>query len=82
MGKRRLRGNLLALCISLRRRSREKCQSLLSGYPCQNRWEWHTAADRLNIRKKFFTVKVAKHWYRLPREVVDAHACQCSKDKF
>ncbi|KFQ98066.1 hypothetical protein Y956_10906, partial [Nipponia nippon] len=34
---------------------------------------------RLDIRKKFFTVRVAKHWHRLPREVVDAPSLETFK---
>ncbi|KFR03718.1 hypothetical protein N306_03065, partial [Opisthocomus hoazin] len=34
---------------------------------------------RLDIRKKFFTMRVVKHWHRFPREAVDAPSLKVIK---
>ncbi|KFV96687.1 hypothetical protein N327_04437, partial [Fulmarus glacialis] len=34
---------------------------------------------RLDIRKKFFTMRVVKHWHRLPKEAVDAPSLETFK---
>jgi len=36
---------------------------------------------RIDIKKRFFTVMVVRHWNRLPSEVVDALSMEASKTR-
>jgi len=70
--KRRLRGNLIALCSFLRRGSGKGGASFFSLVSSNrmhgNGSKLYQGSFRLDIRDLFFTERMVKHWNRLPRE--------------
>ncbi|KFQ86357.1 hypothetical protein N337_12859, partial [Phoenicopterus ruber ruber] len=74
--KRRLRGNLVAAFQYLKRAYKKDGGKLFSRACCDrtrgNGFKLKEGRYRLDIRRKFFTMRVGKHWTRLPREGVEA----------
>jgi len=74
--KRRLRGHLIAAFQYLKGAYRKDRGNIFSRVCCDrtrsNGCKLREDRFRLEIRKKAFTIRVMKHWHRLPREVVEA----------
>jgi len=81
--KRRLWGDLIAAFQDLKG-AYSKDENRLFSRACCNRtrgngFKLEEGRFRLDTRKNFFTMRVERHWQRLPREVVDAPSLETFK---
>ena len=84
--KRRLRGDLIVTFQYLKEAYRKDGDNLFSKACCDrtrsNGFKLKEGRLRLDIRKKFFTTRVVRHWHRLPREAVEAPSLAAFKETF
>jgi len=82
-GERRLCGDFSAAFQYLTGAYKKDGDKLFSRACCDrirgNGFKLKEGRFRLDVRKKFFRVRVVKHWNRLPREVGDAPSLETFK---
>jgi len=81
--KRRLRGDVIAAFQYLKVACRKDGENLFSKACCDSTrshgFKLREGRFRPDIRKKFFTMRVVKHWNGLPREAVKAASLETFK---
>jgi len=81
--KRRLQGDLTCGLSVLKGAYQKDWDNLFSRASCNRRkgngFKLKEGTFRLDTRKTFFTVRVVKHWKRLPRKVMDAPSLETFK---
>ncbi|PKU48005.1 hypothetical protein llap_1714 [Limosa lapponica baueri] len=82
--KRRLQGDLIAAFQYLKGAYRRDEEGLFvrecSDRMRSNGFKLKERRFRLDIGKKYFTVRVVRHWNRLPREIVDVEVFKARLD--
>jgi len=81
--KRRLRGDLVAAFHYLKGAYRKDGENIFSRACCDrtrsNGFKLREGRFGLDVRKKFFTMRVVKPWNRLPGQVVEAPSLETFK---
>jgi len=81
--KRKLWADLIAAFQYIKRAYKKNADRLFSR-TCSNKtrgngYKLKEGRSRLDTRKKFFSVRMVRHWHRLPREVVDVPSLEAYK---